>query len=84
MSEHKVGEISHYFGEIGVAGVDVTGEIHVGDTIHVAGHTSDFSQTVGSIEIDHQHVDAATRGDSIGIEVSERARVPDAVFVVDD
>ncbi len=84
MSEHKVGEISHFFNEIGVAGVEVTDEIHVGDLIHVTGHTSDFTQTVGSIEIDHKHVEEAGAGDSIGIKVVDRTRVHDEVFVVDD
>ncbi len=84
MSEHKVGEISHFYNEIGVAGIAVTDGIHVGDVIHITGHTSDFTQTVGSIEIDHKHVDEAAAGDSIGLEVVDRARVHDQVFVVDD
>lgn len=83
MSEHKVGEISHYYNEIGVAGIDVTAEIHVGDTVHIAGHTSDFTQTVGSIEIDHEHVEEAGPGDAIGLKVTDRARVHDEVFIVD-
>lgn len=82
MPEHKVGQISHYFNEIGVAGIEVTGEIHVGDVIHVVGHTSDFTQTVDSIEIDHQHVEEAGASDSIGIKLVDRARVHDEVFVV--
>lgn len=84
MSERKVGEISHFFSEIGVAGIEVTDEIHVGDTVHFAGHTSDFTQTVGSIEIDHKQVDEATAGDSIGLKVVDRVRVHDGVYVVAD
>jgi len=84
MSEHKVGEVSHYFGGIGVAGIDVTSRIQVGDVIHVAGHTSDFTQTVGANEGDHQEVGEANAGDAIGIKVVDRTRVHDEVFVVDD
>ena len=84
MPERKVGQNSHYFNEIGVAGTEVTGKIHVGDVVHVAGHTSDFTQTVDSIEIDHEHVDEAGAGDSIGVKFVDRARVHDEVFVVDD
>jgi len=83
MSEHKVGEISHFFSGIGVAGIDVTEKIRVGDVIHVFGHTSDFTQTVGSIEIEHEHVEEANAGDSIGLKVVDRTRVHDEVFVVD-
>ena len=63
MPERKVGQITHYFNEIGVAGIEVTDKIHVGDVVHVAGHTSDFTQTVDSIEIDHEHVEEAGAGD---------------------
>ena len=83
MSEHKVGQISHYFNEIGVAGIEVTDTIHVGDVVHITGHTSDFTQKVDSIEIDHLHVDEAGAGDSIGVKLVDRARVHDEVFVVD-
>ncbi|MCH7584853.1 MAG: translation elongation factor-like protein [Acidobacteria bacterium] len=84
MSEHLVGEISHFYNDIGVAGIDVSDVIHTGDVIHITGHTSDFTQTVGSIEIDHTHVEEAAAGDSIGLKVIDRARVHDEVFVVDD
>ena len=45
MSEQLIGTVTHYFGKAQVAGIEVTeGELHVGDTIHVIGHTSDFTQ----------------------------------------
>lgn len=83
MTKHKVGEITHWYGEIGVAGIDVTDEIHVGDTIHITGNTTDFTQRVESIQIDHEQVDEARRGDAIGIEVKDRVRVHDDVYIVD-
>lgn len=84
MTEHKVGEITHWYGEIGVAGIEVTDEIHVGDEIHVAGHTTDFTQPVDSIQIDHEQVEEAHEGDAIGIKVKDRVRVHDDVYKVDD
>lgn len=83
MSEVKVGTVSHYYGNIGVAGIELDDEIRVGDTIHVLGHTSDFTQTVDSIEIDHERVDSARPGDSIGIALVEKARVHDEVFRIE-
>jgi translation elongation factor EF-1alpha len=84
MSEHKVGEVTHWYGGIGVAGIDVTDEVHVGDTIHIQGHTTDIVQDVDSIEIDHHKVDEAHEGDAVGVEVEDRVRVHDEVYVVDD
>ncbi len=83
MAEQKVGVVTHYFGKIHVAAVDLTaGELHVGDTIHVKGQTSDFTQNVDSMQIEHQAVEAARPGDPVAIKVIEHARVHDEVFKV--
>jgi len=83
MSEQEIGRVTHYFGKIGVAALEITaGGLAVGDTIHVKGHTSDFTQRVGSIQKDNATVDAARPGDDIGIKVTEHAREHDEVFRV--
>jgi translation elongation factor EF-Tu-like GTPase len=79
MAEHLVGTVTHYYGGLGVAGIELSGELKVGDTVHVVGHTSDFTQTVDSIQIEHENVETAKAGDSIGVKLSERARVHDEV-----
>ncbi len=83
MSETLVGTVTHYYGHIGVAGIGVTAPLQVGDTIHVVGATSDFVQTVESMQIDHDQVTSAAPGDQIGIVVRNRAREHDQVFKVD-
>ncbi len=82
MAEQVVGTVSHYWGGLGVAGIDLSGDLKVGDTIRILGHTSDFTQTVDSIQIEHETVEMAKAGDPIGIRVKERARVHDQVLVV--
>ena len=83
MAEEKVGVVTHYFGSIGVAGIRITdGELSVGDTIHVQGHTSDFTQTVDSIQMEHEVVSTARPGDEVGLKVVEYARDHDAVYKV--
>jgi putative protease len=85
MPEQKIGVVTHYFGKIGVAALDITdGELHVGDTIHIKGHTSDFTQTIDSMQVEHQSVEVARPGDSVGISVTEHAREHDDVFKVID
>ncbi|MEE9298011.1 MAG: translation elongation factor-like protein [Acidimicrobiia bacterium] len=84
MGEKKVGSVSHYYGAIGVAGISVTAELNVGDTIHVIGHTSDFTQTIDSMQVDHEQVESAGAGDQIGIKVVDRTRIHDEVFRVTD
>ncbi|MFC1527667.1 translation elongation factor-like protein [Candidatus Neomarinimicrobiota bacterium] len=83
MSEEKIGLISHYFGNISVAGIDIEKKkLEVGDTIHIKGHTTDFTQTIKSMQIDLQEVKVAKKGDSMGLKVSERVREHDVVFKV--
>ena len=83
MAEVEIGKVTHYFGKIGVAAIDITsGELKVGDTIHVKGPTSDFSQTVDSMQVEHENVEVAKPGDSVGLKVKEHARVTDTVFLV--
>ncbi len=83
MAEDKIGVVIHYWTKIGVAGIDLTdGELKVGDTIHVLGHTSDFNETVNSIHIGEGEVEVARTGDKIGVKVSEHARQHDEVFKI--
>ncbi len=80
--ELEIGRVGDYFARIGVAGVELTGELRVGDAIHIKGATTDLTAVVQSLEIDRVSVEAAGAGDSIGVLVSERCRVGDHVFKV--
>jgi translation elongation factor EF-1alpha len=83
MGEQLVGTVTHYFGKPRVAIVEITeGELRVGDTIRIAGHSSDFTQEIRSMELEHAPVDSAKLGDSVGIQVGERVREHDSVYRV--
>lgn len=83
MAEEKIGIVTHYFGKIGVAAIRIThGDLSVGDTIHVVGHTSDFTQTVDSMQIEHDSVETARAGQTIGMKTPDHAREHDEVFKV--
>ena len=79
--EKKIGEVAHYFGKIMVAAIRMKSEMKVGDTIHIKGHTTDFEQMVDSIQIEHQSVPKAKKGDDIGIKVKDHVREGDEVFI---
>ncbi len=83
MTEKQIGTVTHYYNHLHVVGVLVTdGELHIGDKIHIRGHTSDFEQTVNSMEIDHATIDVAKPGDDIGLKVVEHTRENDEVYLV--
>jgi GAF domain-containing protein/ActR/RegA family two-component response regulator len=83
VAEKLVGRVTHYYSRIGAALVEVTDTIKVGDTIHIKGGTRDFEQTVDSMEIEHQNVEVATKGQSIGLKVIEKVRENDLVYKVE-
>jgi len=83
MAEKKVGEVTHYWGKIGVAGIKVTAALSRGDTIRIKGATTDFEQTVGSMQIEHQNMEIAKKGQEIGLKVEEKVRRGDTVYKVE-
>ncbi len=76
----KVGEVTHYFTKISVAVVDVSGKMKVGDKIAIKGMTTNFEQTVDSMQIEGKNIDEANPGDDIGMKVKDRVRKGDVVY----
>jgi len=81
MAELCIGKVTHYYSKIGVAIVDLTGDLRVGQQIHIKGHTSDFTEVVESIQIEHENVPEAKAGQCIGLKVKEKVREGDEVFI---
>ena len=82
MPEVEIGHVSDFFAHPVVAGIELTGTLKVGDTIHIKGHTTDMELTVDSMEINNAAVTAAKAGDAIGIKLEERVRRGDKVYKV--
>jgi len=80
--ERIIGKITHYFGKIGVGIIELTDTFKVGDTIHIMGATANFTQTVGSMQIEHDQVQEAGAGQVVGIKVDQRVHEGDEVFLV--
>jgi len=79
----RVGIVTHYYNHLSVAIIQLdTGMLRIGDTIHVKGHTSDFKQPVGSMEVNHVRTDTVQAGSSFGLRVNEHTREHDVVYKV--
>ncbi len=82
-NEEAIGTVTHYYSHLGVAVIQINkGTLRTGNTIHVKGHTTDFTETVGSMEFEHQHIDQASAGQSVGLKVRDHAREHDIVYLV--
>ena len=81
--EEEIGKITHYFAKISVGVIELDkGELHVGDTIHIKGHTTDFYQKVQSMQIEHQSTQSIKKGESAGLKVESPVREHDLVLLV--
>ena len=75
MEKKLVGRVTHYFGNIGVAVVELEDSLRVGDRIRIVGGVdTDFEQVVESMEIEHEKVQEAKKGDAIGLKVNQKVR----------
>jgi putative protease len=83
MVEEKIGVIEHFFTNISVAAIKITdGELKIGDTIHIVGAHTDFTQKIDRMEIDRNPIEVAKPGDAIGVKVKDRVREHDVVYKV--
>ena len=76
----RVGKVTHYYSRISVAVVELSGELSVGETIHILGRITDIDQQVDSMEIGHQKIQSAGPGTEVALKVIEPVRKGDAVF----
>lgn len=81
----RVGKITHYFDRISVAVLALDQEVKVGETIHIQGRTTDITQRIASMEIEHQKIESAGPGDEVALKVIEPVREGDVIYkVVED
>ena len=83
MKEEKVGKVQKFFAKPRVAAIEViAGVLKIGDKLHFKGHTTDFEDTITSMQVDNEPIEEAKQGDLIGIRVKERVRENDIVYKI--
>ncbi len=81
--EEAVATVTHYYSHLSVAIAQLNkGVLRIGDTIHIKGHSTDFTQAIESMEYEHQPIEQAVAGQSVGIKVKDHAREHDIVYRV--
>lgn len=82
MQEKEIGKITHYYGHLSVGIIQLSDSLKKGDSLHIKGHTSDFTQEVASLQIEHEDVPEAKAGDLVGIKLIQKVHPHDKVFKV--
>ncbi len=79
--DKEIGKVTHYFEKVGVAVVELSDGLSIGDEIHIKGSTTDFVQEVENIQVDHKEIESSKAGDEIGLKVNERVRPNDRIYL---
>lgn len=80
--DKPVAKVAHYYDKIGVAVIDVEdGVLKVGDTVKFSGH-EEFTQKIESMQLEHEQIQEAKKGMSVGIKVDQKVKENDAVYLV--
>lgn len=77
-----IGEVTHYFGDLGVAVIKFSQSFKAGEKVSFKGATTDFEQVIESIQCDHQVVAGAKKGQEVGVKVKKKVRHGDKVFAI--
>lgn len=84
MSDKKIGEVNHFYNRIGVAVIDLKDSLKVGDQVHFLGRSTDFKQEITSMQIEHEAITEAGKGQEVAVKVERRVRNHDKVFKIAD
>ena len=84
MSGKLIGEVNHFYNRIGVAVIDLVDTLQLGDQVHFFGRSTDFRQEVKSMQIEHEAITEAGKGQEIAMKVERRVRNHDKVYKLSD
>lgn len=82
MAKKLVGKVTHFFSHINVAVIELSKGLKKGEKILIEGATTSFEQKATSMQVEHKSIDAAKKGQSIGLKVKDRTREGDSVYLV--
>ena len=82
MEEKEIGTVNHYYSKLSVGIIQLTDSLKVGDTIHIKGHSEDFTQTVSSMQVDYKDMKEAAAGQAAAIKVDQKVHQNDKVYKV--
>src|SRR3989344_5281404 len=81
--QKPIGVVTHFYGNISVAIVKFKTTVKVGTAVKFNGATTDFEETIKSMQFNHEPVSSAKKGQQIGIKVKKRVREGDSVYAAE-
>lgn len=77
-----IGKVTHFFDKINVAVITLNkgAKLKTGDSVQFKGNSTDFTQGIGSMQVDHKDVAEVKAGDDFGLKVDSPVREGDQVY----
>ncbi len=82
MARKLVGKVTHYFPNVGVAVVALSGSLEVGQLIEIEKLGNLFKQEVKSMQVEHKSLQKAKKGMEIGLKVDDAVKPGASVYLV--
>ena len=83
MAKTKVGVVIHFYPKISVAIIDLSADLKKGDRITIEGRGNSIPLVVESMQIEHDEIAVAKKGQAIGMRVPEQVKQDDEVFKIE-
>lgn len=83
MPEKEIGKVTHWYDKIGVAVVKLSRPLKVGDKIKIRRGEEEFETEVASMQIEHENVESAKKGDEAAIKLPQKTKEGSAVYLVE-
>jgi putative protease len=80
-TDKPVGEVTHYYGKAEVAIVKFNQDVPAGKNVTFQGATTDFSQDITSMELNHKPIKVAPKNQEVGIKVKKKVREGDLIYL---
>jgi hypothetical protein len=77
-----LGKIQNYYSHLKVMALTLEAPLAIGDTIRIKGHTTDLTEKVEALQVEHLSVQSAAPGESVAIPAADKVRAGDAVYKV--
>lgn len=72
--EKQIGKVIHYFDKAGVAVIKLSDSLAVGDQIKIKKGEEEFTDTVSSMQVEHESIQSAKTGDEVAIKISQKTK----------
>lgn len=84
MAEKEIGKVTHFYDKLSVAVVKLTDSLSTGDKIKIKKGEGEFEDVVGSMQVDHQAVTSAKRGQEVAIKISQKTKEGASIFRIEE